>query len=44
MMFILFNLYYFLLFTDDDADDDVTVADGSGLTYKMIGTAIGACY
>ncbi|XP_067017165.1 ATP-dependent RNA helicase DHX58-like isoform X3 [Acropora muricata] len=27
-------------FPNDDADDDVTVADGSGLTYKMIGTAI----
>lgn len=44
MMFILFTLYYFPLFTDDDGDDDVTVADGSGLTYTMIGTAIGAYY
>ncbi|XP_015777217.1 PREDICTED: uncharacterized protein LOC107355200, partial [Acropora digitifera] len=30
----------FYMINDDDEDDDVTVADGSGLTYKMIGTAI----
>ena len=41
MTYGIFNLYYFPLFADDDADDDVPVADGSGLTYKMIGTAIG---